>query len=190
MKKLFLTAALALGLTTAAASAADFDRAVGNLELYTGNFAFKLDTEDNLKVGYFFAEHENALGFGTLYVEAGVNLDTEETTARVEYSVGRDNGSVGYYVAPALEYRSELDSVVFDPYAGVTLGIGGVGVSYVEVGTTIDLDGGVNLGSWAEVGVDFSLTENTILTPAIVHSFDVPGVKDETQLSLSVAVVF
>lgn len=199
MKNLLLAMAAIFGLAATTAVADDFDNTALEAVVYTGNFEFSLsgdttDGLDNIGVGYSFLNHDIGRFHGTVFAELSYGIVSEDVTIDLEYQASTYVGTFAVYGAASAEYTAPVDTIdsgdwMFVPYVGGAYDFSNNVSAYTEVGYTWDMSNDWNgQGGYVEVGADFGLAENIVITPYITRTFDTAN--DEYQAGLTVGLSF
>lgn len=199
MKKLLIAIAATLGFATAS-FAGDFDNTQFTTTLSSGSLVFTLENTVNdpiteLSVGANLHSYSMGKINVDLFAELGYNRLNDTMNLRGEYQLGMPvNDRVNAYGAMAVDYvaaSNDLSNGDFylDPYVGASYSFTENTSVYAEVGYTwnISQSWAAN-GGYAEVGVDYYVTDRWMLTPSLVRTFDTGN--DSTQARIGASVSF
>jgi hypothetical protein len=198
MKKLLVTTAIALGLSTPV-MAGNFDNTQLRTVVYSGNFEFSLsgDTQngmDYVGVGYHYLHHSLGSLDANVFTELSYGMVTDDVTVDLEYQAYGAAGLFTLYGSVGVEYNALANNFgsgtwTFAPYVGTSYDISEVVGVYGEVGYNWDISSNfTRQGGYAEVGLDYLLTENVAITPYVTRTFDTNN--NETQFGLVVGLSF
>lgn len=185
MKRLLITTSVIAMLSTAAVAQENFDTLFFNTEVHFDDFRLSVNTLENsnpeIALGYFVWNLETELSVQSLMLELGHTLRTDEYRVTAEYTIAAPiNETFAVYASPSLnlvtnDAFSNTD-VHFVPVVGLSTYLTDNVVGYAEVSSTFDLSNSVTqLDTIAEFGLDISLSENLVVTPAITYNFDAPS---------------
>jgi opacity protein-like surface antigen len=197
-----LATTLALATTAAAAEpapeAADhFSNTTASVTANWDRFTFELEgSEDggytSATVGaevlaYTMGEHTT----NTLDVYLTHQHAVDDFELGAEYTVTYAPNAWSVYGAAEVEYRFANDTVGVTPTLGAAYVAAEAVTVWGEVGYTLDATNDwAQEGGVAEVGVDFAVASNIMLTPSVVYAFDRAGYEDEAQLNLGLNLSF
>lgn len=199
MKKLLLTTTTILALAATTAIADDFDNTSLETVVYTGNFEFSLsgdttDGLDNIGVGYTFLHHDVGRFHGNAFAELSYGIVSEDVSIDLEYQASTYVGAFAVYGAASAEYTTPVDTIdsgdwMFTPYVGGAYMFSDNVSAYTEVGYAWNMSTDWEReGGYVEVGADFGLAENIVITPSITRTFDTAN--NEYQAGLTVGLSF
>jgi hypothetical protein len=173
-----LVAAVFMLATTNSATAQNFTNSLVALSIVSGNFDTNLEANNagitELSFGYTTLQHNLAAAAGSVRLSLGTTgTAVNNIYAEAEYNLSvQATSSVDIYAGTALRYQ----------VGGIWTVRPSVGVSY-SIADNISLFAEVNhgwsfansfapVGGEALVGVDYRVTKNFTITPAIVRSFN------------------
>lgn len=202
MKTLMLTSTLALSLSTAAMANDDFESNSVSLVLERDNLTFGVESVDGKTTE--LSAYLAVLPHTVLGADADVTLGfkhqlegNEETHLSIAYGLGKTYGQTRVYGDVEAEYLVGSNDQTVDGEWDVTPT---VGVAYTfneqlsafgEVSYTWEASNDwARAGGAIEVGTRWNVTEIVWLQPSLVHSFDVPGAKDQTNAHLELGLRF
>jgi len=200
MKSTFIAvAASAAMLFTTSAVADNFDKSTYTITANSGDMEFQLDgnVEDSVtgfSTGMYFLSR-NALGTDTrVFADIGYDRITEELSAGVEYQMSRKFLPVYVYGEIGAEYRTAAADLgegewYTSPLVGVSYQLGERASAYGEVSYEWTMtDSWAGNGGVVEVGIDYAIAHDIVLTPAVVRTFGTAN--DNTQFNLGIAFAF
>lgn len=186
MKKLLLLSAFSMVGFGQAAFASDADVI---LTFQHQNFEVTAETDMDEVTSYRLRGRIDALlpaEVGGLEPRADVmvtrNEVLDETAFGIEPGLTKvfERGSV--YGLIRVEYvDSATDYTRVTPIVGATYAINTDLVAFGEVAMQQNVDNGSRLGSWADLGLEYGLSENFAVAVSARHLFDVPGSSDDTR---------
>ena len=202
MIKTIMSAAVALGvamtITTSPVQAQNFDR----LEMFTvvssGDLEFRIDGNTRtgvtgLEAGIHAFHHKlDSEVFGSVFFTVGKDTVSNELTAGAEYRIAYMPGDFSVYGGLGVEYRTvntKLNGgdVVVTPRIGVGYNVTPEAFVFGEVQNSWTANNSwANRGALAEIGLEYSVNDNVAVIPSIVHQFNTPGVKNNTQARVGV----
>jgi len=185
MKRLLFTTSAIAMLSTAAVAQDNFDTLFFNTEVHFDDFRLSVNTIENsnpeIALGYYVWNLETDLSVQSLMFELGHTFRTDEYRLTAEYTIAAPiNETFAVYASPSLNLVTDdaFDNtdVHFVPVLGLSAYISDSVVGYAEVSSTFDLgDSITQLDTIAEFGLDVSLSESLVVTPAITYNFDAPS---------------
>lgn len=206
MKTTIIALATTLSLATAVAAGAEpvadvaadhFSNTTATVSATWDRYTFELEgTEDggyeSATIGaevlaYTMGEHTT----NTLDVYLTHQHAVDDFELGAEYTVTYAPNAWSVYGAAEVEYRFADDTVGVTPTLGAAYVAAEAVTVWGEVGYTLDATNDwAREGGVAEVGVDFAVASNIMLTPSVVYNFDRDGYEDEAQLNVALALNF
>lgn len=197
MKTTFIALATTLALA-APAVAEDFDNTTVSVSAEWNRFT--LEVEGNEDGGYTSA----TVGAEVLSYSMGEHTSSEvdvyvthdhvadDFALGAEYTATYAPNALSVYGTAQVEYGFDAEEFEVTPTLGAAY-VASEGVTvWGEVGYTWNASNDWNrVGGEAEVGVDFAVASNIMLTPSVVYAFDqADGSADEAQLNLGLGLKF
>jgi outer membrane protein W len=193
MKTTIFAFATAFALTTTSANA---DNIHATVTAEWDRFFLTLEgSEDN---GYESA----TVGAEVLSYSMGTNIDSaldvylthyhndDEYAVGAEYTVTYAPNALSVYGSAQVEYHFDDKEVLVTPTVGAAYVVAETVTAWGEVGYTWDASDDWNRhGAVAEVGVDFAVASNIMLTPSVSYEFD-NGQDNDAQLNLGLSLKF
>ena len=177
IKRGILAGAVALALSTVAASAADVDSNKLEVTAHFGDFrvgAEKVSQADTLVVlGFNGLEHQTGIGQGSVDLELKYDGKTEEAIVRGEYQLLNSYDRFAFVVAPSVEYHTDTEDFHFDPYVKGIYSASATVDLYGKVGATWNVsEDWEHTSTYTEVGLDYAFADNISLTPSVKYDFE------------------
>lgn len=185
IKRGILAGAVALALSTVAASAADVDSNKLEVTAHFGDFrvgAEKVSQADTLVVlGFNGLEHQTGLGQGFVDLELKYDGKAEEAIIRGEYQLLNSFDRFAVVVAPSVEYHTETEYFYFDPYVKGIYSANATVDLYGKLGATWNMSENWDTTStYTEIGLDYAFADNISMVPYVKYDFE----SEATQVGL------
>jgi hypothetical protein len=199
MKKTIFALTTIAGLAfSTIASAKDFDNTTASVTAQWDRIT--VEVEGTEKTGYESA----TVGVEVLNYSIGnatsntVDVYFTHYNTADEYAIGAEYGvtytvnAASLYGSAEVEYNFDTEVVSFTPTVGVAYVVADAVTVWSDVGYTFDASNDFSrVGGVAEIGLDFAVASNIMLTPSVVYAFDqANGASDEAQINLAVGLRF
>lgn len=196
MKTTILAIATTLALT-APVAAEDFDNTSVSVSAEWNRFTLEVEGDSE---GYV----STTVGAEVLSYGLGANVDStldvyakhidavDDFAIGTEYTVSYAPNDFSAYGSVELEYDFASEDTSVTPTIGTAYIVSEGIEAWGEVAYTWDASNDwAKVGGEAEVGVDFAVASNVVLTPSVVYAFDqADGAADEAQLNLGLGLKF
>lgn len=194
------TTLIALATVTALAApvaAEDFDNTAVSISAEMGRFSLEVEGDSNGYVSTTVGAEVLSYGLGT-NVDSTLDVFAKHYEAVDDFAVGAAYtvtyapNALSVYGSAEVEYDFASEDAFVTPTVGAAYVVAEGVNAWGEVGYTWNASNDwAREGGVAEVGVDFAVASNIVLTPSVVYNFDqVGGAADEAQLNLGVGLKF
>lgn len=196
MKTTILAIATTLALATSV-SAEDFDNTAVSVSAEWNRVTVEVEGDSDGYVSATVGAEVLSYGLGenvdsTLDVYATHYEAIDDFAVGAEYTVTYAPNALSVYGAAEVEYNFGTEDTTVTPTLGAAYVVADGVEAWGEVAYAWNAnDSWARVGGAAEVGVDFAVASNVVLTPSVVYAFDrADGSADEAQLNLNVGLKF